>query len=137
MDGASDGRRPTRLVLGAAALFVVAVFLARLLLAGGMGWVAFGLVVPVLLFALTAASGFRFALAATTVFVLAVLALRWFLARSPTGWVALLLIPVLVFTAVLVGRVLAQLKRDRDARRHGAPAETADPVDPADAPVEE
>lgn len=137
MDDASDGRRPTRLVLGAAALFVVAVFLARLLIAGGMGWVAFGLVVPVLLFALTAASGFRFALVATSVFVLAVLALRWFLARSPTGWVALLLLPVLVFTAVLVGRVLAQLKRDRDARRQGGAADAVDPVDAADVPLKE
>jgi hypothetical protein len=117
MDEASAGRRPTRIVLGGAALFLVAVFLARLLIAGGAAWLAFGLVVPVLLFALTAAAGFRFALAASLLFVAVVLALRWFLERSPTGWIALLLLPVLVFTAVLVGRVMGQLKRDRDARR--------------------
>lgn len=122
----AGGRRPTRVVLGAAALFLVAVFLARLLIAGGVAWLAFGLVVPVLLFALTAAAGFRFALVSTLVFVLAVLALRWFLGWSPSGWVALLLLPVLVFTAVLVGRVLAQLKRDRDARRgRGTPDEAS------------
>ena len=123
MDAGDGGRRPTRLVLGAAALFVVAVFLARLLIAGEAAWVAFGLVVPVLLFALTAAASFRFAVVATSLFVVVVLALRWFLQRSPTGWVALLLLPVLVFTAVLVGRVLGQLKRDRDARGREQEAE--------------
>ena len=123
MDEPAPGRRPTRIVLGAAALFLVAVFLARLLIAGGAAWLAFGLVVPVLLFALTAAAGFRFALGSTLVFVVAVLALRWFLEESPSGWIALLLLPVLVFTAVLVGRVMAQLKRDRDARRVAPPSE--------------
>ena len=117
MDEAPAGRRPTRLVGGAIGLFVVAVFLARLLIDGGAAWVAFGLCVPVLLFVLTAAAGFRFAVAATALFVLVVLGLRWFLERSPTGWVALLLLPVLAFTALLVGRVLAQMRRDRQAGR--------------------
>lgn len=120
MDPGSGGRRPTRLIAGAIVLFLVAVFLARLLIAGGAGWVAFGLCVPVLLFVLSAAVSFRFAVVATALFVLAVLALRWFLERSPTGWIALLLLPVLAFTAMLVGRVLAQLKRDRDARKLAA-----------------
>lgn len=122
MDEGSSGRRPTRVVLVGAMLFLVAVFLGRLLVAGGAAWVAFGLVVPVLLFALTAASSFRFALLVTGAFVLAVLALKWFLERSPSGWVALLLLPVVVFTGVLVGRVLAQMRRDRDAQRQPEPA---------------
>ena len=119
MDEGSAGRRPTRFILGGVVLFVVAVFLARLLVAGGSAWVALAVAVPLLLFVLTAASGFRFALAVGAAFVVLVLALKWFLTRSPTGWVALLLLPVLVFTAVLVGRVLGQLKRDRDARHSG------------------
>lgn len=117
----TGGRRPTRLVAGAIVLFILAVFLARLLIEGGAGWVAFGFLVPVLVFVLTAAVGLRFAVAATGLFVLAVLALRWFLERSPTGWVALFLLPVLAFTAMLVGRVLAQIRRDRRARREEPP----------------
>jgi hypothetical protein len=109
----SGGRRPTRVVLLAVALFALAVFLARLLLAGGSAWAAFLVVVPILLFALTAAVGFRVALAGTLVFSLAVLALREFLQRVPSGWVALVLLPVVAFTAVLVGRVLAVLRHQR------------------------
>ena len=113
MDVEQAGRRPTRLVAGAVGLFLVAVLLGRLLLAGGAAWVAFALVLPVLLFVLSAASSFRFALVATALFVAAVLAIRWFLGRSPLGWIPLLLLPVLLFTAMLVGRVLAQMRRDR------------------------
>jgi hypothetical protein len=115
MDGTAGARRPTRGLLGLLALFVVAVFLARLLLAGGAAWVAFALCVPVVLFVLTARAGFRVALGVTAGFTLLVLGLKWFLQGSPTGWVALLLLPVLLLTAVLVGRVLAQMRRDRRA----------------------
>ena len=124
MDEAPAGRRPTRWVLGAAALFAVAVFLARLLLVGGAGWVAFALAVPVLLVALTAAVSFRFAAATVVAFSALVLGLRWLLERSQSqGWIALLLLPVLAFTAVLVGRVLGSLRRDRKARREDDVAE--------------
>ena len=44
------------------------------------------------------------------------LALRWFLKQSEHGWIVLLLLPVVAFTAVLVGRVLGQMRRDRLAR---------------------
>jgi hypothetical protein len=107
-------------VLGAVALFVVAVFLARLLLAGGAAWVAFAVCVPVVLFVITARAGFRVALVVAGLFTLLVLGLRWFLQRSPTGWIALLLLPVLVLTAVVAGRVLAQMRRDRKARKDEA-----------------
>lgn len=117
MDGEPGARRPTRFALGAVALFVVAVFLARLLLAGGAAWVAFAACVPVVLFVITARAGFRVALVVTALFTLLVLGLRWFLQGSPTGWIALLLLPVLLFTAVLAGRVLAQMRRDRKAAK--------------------
>jgi hypothetical protein len=113
----TGGRRPTRSVLTAILLFVVAVFLARLLVAGGVAWIVFAACVPILLFVLTARLGFRPAIVGTLLFVLLVLGLKWFLQRSPTGWVALLLLPVLLLTAVLVGRVLGQLRRDRRAKR--------------------
>jgi ABC-type uncharacterized transport system permease subunit len=109
------------------ALFVAAVFLARLLLAGGAAWVAFALCLPVVLFVLTARAGFRAALAVTAGFTLLVLGLKWVLRRSPTGWVVLLLLPVLLLTAVLAGRVLAQLRRDRrDRDRHDGAAPRED-----------
>jgi hypothetical protein len=123
MDEAEPGRRPTKGILGAIFLFVLAVFLARLLLTGGAAWVAFAACVPVLVFVLSAAVSFRFALAATLVFVVVVLALRWFLERSPTGWIPLLLLPVVGFTAMLAGRVLAQMRRDRLARTKPEQAE--------------
>lgn len=119
MDEVAGGRRPTKAIIGAILLFLLAVFLARLLLAGGAAWIAFAACVPLLLFVLSAAVSFRFALAATTAFVLAVLGLRWFLEQSPTGWIPLLLLPVVAFTAMLAGRVLAQMRRDRQARESG------------------
>ena|SRR5688500_5012166 len=115
MDEGAAGRRPTKAIVGAILLFLLAVFLARLLLAGGAAWVAFAACVPILLFVLSAAVSFRFALVATLAFTLAVLALRWFLERAPTGWIPLLLLPVVAFTAMLAGRVLAQMRRDRQA----------------------
>ncbi len=113
MDEEAGGRRPTKGIIGVILLFVLAVFLARLLIAGGAAWVAFAACVPLLLFVLSAAVSFRFALAATAVFVVVVLGLRWFLEQSPTGWIPLLLLPVVAFTAMLAGRVLAQMRRDR------------------------
>lgn len=115
MEDAADARRPTRLVLGGVALFLLAVVLARMLLAGGAGWLAFAVCVPVLLVVLTARASLSFALAGTALFAVAVLALREFLRHSPTGWVALLLLPVVAVTALLVGRVLAQLRAPAEA----------------------
>jgi hypothetical protein len=120
MDEAGAARRPTRFVLAGVALFVVAVVLARLLLVGGKGWLAFAAAVPILLLVVTARSSFPFALGVTALFTVAVFALKWLLQRSSTGWVALLLLPVVAFTAVLVGRVLGQL---RAQRRQGSGSE--------------
>lgn len=116
MDEEAAGRRPTKAVVGAILLFLLAVFLARLLIEGGAAWIAFAACVPILLFVLSAAVSFRFAVVVTLAFVAFVLGLRLFLEESPTGWIALLLLPVVAFTAMLAGRVLAQMKRDRMAR---------------------
>jgi hypothetical protein len=128
MDDVAGGRRPTKAVVGVILLFLLAVFLARLLLEGGAAWVAFAACVPILLFVLSAAVSFRFAVVSTLVFIAVVLGLRLFLQESPTGWIPLLLLPVVAFTAMLAGRVLAQMKRDRMARaRRKAGADDTDP----------
>lgn len=120
MDEEVDSRRPTKAVIGAILLFLLAVFLARLLVEGGAAWIAFAACVPILVFVLSAAVSFRFALAVAFAFTLLVLALRWFLEQSPTGWIPLLLLPVVAFTAMLAGRVLAQMRKDRASRSAGA-----------------
>jgi hypothetical protein len=121
MDEDGEGRRPTKAVIGAILLFLLAVFLARLLIEGGAAWVAFAACVPLLLFVVSAAVSFRFAVVVTVVFVVVVLGLRWFLTEAPTGWIPLLLLPVVAFTAMLAGRVLAQMRRDRRARGEPEP----------------
>ena len=123
MEDEGTGRRPTKTVLGAAGLFFLAVLLGRLLIAGGPAWIAFLVALPILLFVLSAAAGFRFALGATLVFALTVLAVRWFLERNPTGWAVLALLPIVAFTALIVGKVLAQMRRDRKAMRAASPSE--------------
>lgn len=120
MDGTGDGRRPTKLVLGGVGLFLVAVVLGRLLLAGGAAWVAFALTLPILVFVLSAAVSLRFGLLVAALFSLLVLGIRFFLERNPLGWIALALLPIVVFTAVLVGRVLGQLRRDRNKAPPGS-----------------
>lgn len=111
MDHDGDGRRPTKLVLAAVGLFVLAVVLGRLLVAGGAAWALLAFALPVLLLALGKAIGFRAALLVTAGFTGLVLALRWLLRENPAGWIAILLIPVVALTAMVVGRVLAQMRR--------------------------
>ncbi len=120
MDGDAAGRRPTKLVLAALVLFLLAVVLGRLLVAGGAAWALLGLAVPVVLAALGAAVGLRASFVLTTSFVAAVLAARWVLRHNTAGWVSLMLLPVLALTALLVGKVLMQMRRKPVA---GAPAD--------------
>jgi hypothetical protein len=115
MNESANTRRPTKWVLAGVGLFLLAVLLGRLLIAGGAAWIALLLVVPILLFAFSAAAGFRFALAATAIFAGTVLAVRWFLAANPLGWILLALLPVLVLSGALVGRVVGLL-RTREGR---------------------
>lgn len=105
------GRRPTKLVLAGVGLFVLAVVLGRLLVAGGAAWSLLALALPVVLIALGATVGWTAALVLTSGFTIAVLATRWFVLDNPGGWVALLLLPVVALTALIVGRVLGQLRR--------------------------
>ena len=125
MDEAQASRRPTKLVLAAVGLFVLAVVLGRLLVAGGALWALLALALPVVLIALGAAFGFPVALGFTAVFTGVVLGVRWFLKTNPAGWVALMLLPVVALTAYVVGRVLAQLRR----KRAGDVDAAAEPVD--------
>lgn len=113
MDAQADGRRPTKLVLVGVLVFVVAVVLGRLLVAGGAAWVLFGLALPLLLVVLGRALGLRAALVLAGVFTAAVLGTRWFMQHNPAGWIALLLLPVVALTALVVGKVLGQMRRDR------------------------
>ena len=124
MDGDAQARRPTRVVLAAVGLFVLAVVLGRLLVAGGGAWLLLALALPVVLVALGAAVGFRAAASLTLAFAVAVLAARWFLQNNPAGWIALMLLPVVALTAYLVGKVLAQMRRGPE------PAEPAEEPEP-------
>lgn len=123
MDETAPGRRPTKVVLAGVGLFVLAVVLGRLLVAGGAAWVLFAFAVPVVLLVLGAAYGFAAALVATSVFAGLVLLARFVIQANPGGWVALLLVPVVALTAYVVGRVLAQLRRRPEGTppREGAP----------------
>lgn len=128
MEQATPGRRPTKLVLAGVGLFVLAVFLGRLLVAGGAGWLLFALALPVALVLLSRFTGWVGALALTLFFALAVLAARWFVQVNPTGWAALLLLPVVAFTGVIVGRVLGKLREP--VPEETAPSQPDKPVDP-------
>lgn len=111
MDADAQARRPTKLALAAVGLFVLAVVLGRLLVAGGAAWALLALALPVVLVAVGAAVGFRAGAVLTLSFVAVVLAARWFLRSNPAGWIALMLLPVVALTALLVGKVLAQMRR--------------------------
>lgn len=121
MDPDAQARRPTKLVLAAVGLFVLAVVLGRLLVAGGAAWALLLLAVPIVLVAMGAALGFRAGLVLTAVFIVAVLAARWVLRHNPAGWVSLMLLPVVALTALVVGKVVAQM------RRSAAPPEPDEP----------
>lgn len=110
MEQAVPGRRPTKLVLAGVGLFVLAVFLGRLLVTGGVGWLLFAVALPVTLVLLSRFAGWLGAFALTLFFAFAVVATRWFVQVNPTGWAALLLLPVVAFTGIIVGRVLGKLR---------------------------
>lgn len=116
MEDAVNRRRPTTLVLSAVGLFLLAVFLGRVLVAGGAVWVLLALALPLVLLATSAAFGIRAGLLFTLTFSTGVLGIRWLLRENPTGWIGLLLIPVVALTAFVVGRVLAQMRRRPDTQ---------------------
>lgn len=111
MEPTPDGRRPTKVVLAGVALFLLAVVLGRLLVAGGGAWIVFVAALPVALVVVSRFAGWGGAVFVTLLFALAVLAVRWFVQVNPAGWAALLLLPVVAFTGLVVGRVLAKLRQ--------------------------
>lgn len=111
MEESTERRHPTRFVVVGLVLFVLAVVLGRSLLAGGVVWVLFVLALPALLFALASLIGFRGALVMVLAFMVLTLGVRWLLQESAAGWIALLLLPMVIVTAIVVGRVVAVLRR--------------------------
>lgn len=124
MEGSPNARRPTTAIIAAAGLFLLAVLLGRLLIAGGGAWVALLIVVPILVFALSAAVSLRFGLVVAASFIIVVLGVRWLLQQNPLGWIGLALLPIVALTAALVGRVLAQMRRDHRERLEAENAES-------------
>lgn len=114
--------RPGWAVAAGAGLFLLAVLMGRLLVAGGAGWAVFAFAAPALLVALAVRIRFLPALAVVAGFCLLALAFRWLLLGG-VGWPALLLLPVVAVPAFVAGKVLAALRRDRKAKA-ALPAET-------------
>jgi hypothetical protein len=107
--------RPVRLVLLLLAAFVAAVACARMLLAGGAGWVAFALLLPVLLLVLGRWLGVARAFVLVAFFAAATLGLRAVLSTPRIGWSLLLLVPVLGFSTLVATRVVLMLRAGRHA----------------------
>lgn len=132
---AVEQRRIPRPAILAILLFVVAVLLGRLLLEGGWAWMVFAVVVPLLVLAGASRVGWRVASALATFFTAIVLLARWIQLRFGIGWIVMLLLLVVGFTAMLAGRVVAQMHHDRKAaktlaRAHGSePAGDGRPLD--------
>jgi len=108
----AEASRPGGIVAVAAGLFLLAILLGRLLVAGGAGWAVFAIVSPVLLIALATKIRFLPALLAVAAFAGAALLFRW-LMLGGIGWPVLLLLPVVAATAAIAGRVLAAMRQDR------------------------
>src|SRR5687767_6795105 len=94
---APDDRRgsagPGRIVAAGIGLYLVAILIARLVIAGGLAWALLGVLSLVLLIVLASRAGFVFALVAVAV----VAALAWgfrLVMVSGLGWPALLLLPI-------------------------------------------
>src|SRR5438552_2663643 len=91
--------RPVRLAVLVAAAWLLAVLVARLLLAGGTGWVVFALMLPVLLVVLGRALGLGPAVLLVALLATATLAMRALLATPRLGWALVALVPVLGLSA--------------------------------------
>jgi hypothetical protein len=92
------------------AVFVGAVVVARMLLAGGAGWVAFALLLPVLLVVLGRVLGLGRAALLVGLFAAATLAVRALLTAPRLGWSLLVLVPVLGLSAFVASRVVVALR---------------------------
>lgn len=105
------GGRPVRPVLVGVVLFVLAVFVARLVLAGGTAWIVLAVVLPILTVALATRIRLLPAVAVAALFAGAVVAFRWFLQESDLALVGLLVLPAVVMAVVVAAKVVAALRQ--------------------------
>jgi hypothetical protein len=109
-DEASRGGRPVRLALVLVVAWLLAIVVARLLLAGGAGWVVFALALPVLLLVLGRLWGVGAAVVVVSFFTAATLAMRALLTTPRLGWALALLVPVLGLSVSIAARVVLALR---------------------------
>ncbi|HUR60818.1 MAG TPA: hypothetical protein VM286_00440 [Candidatus Thermoplasmatota archaeon] len=110
--------RPGRLVAIVAVSWIGAILCARLLLAGGVLWVVFALLLPVLFLVLWRLLGVPLALLVLALFICATLALRTLLSAPRLGWALLLLTPVLALSTYVAARVVQQLRSTQAEARN-------------------
>lgn len=104
-----------RLVLVGVAAWLCAILAARLLLAGGTGWLLFVAGLPVLLLVLGRLMGFGAAVLVVGFFAAATLAMRALLTTPRIGWSLVLLVPVLGLSALVALRVILALRAPRES----------------------
>jgi hypothetical protein len=114
-DDAPRGGRPVRLALLMVAAWLCAIVIARLLLAGGAGWVLFALALPVLLLVLGRLLGVGRAVVLVGFFAAATLAMRALLTTPKLGWALVLLVPVVGLSAFVAARVVLALRSPKEA----------------------
>lgn len=112
--------RPVRPVLAAVVLFVLAVFLARLMLAGGTAWIVLAVAFPIVTFALATRIRLVPALVVAALFAGAVVAFRFFLLENDKALFILLVLPAVVMGLVVAVKVFRSL-RSRTAPEDPAP----------------
>jgi hypothetical protein len=90
-------------------LFVLAVLLARLALAGGEAWIILAVALPVVCFVLATRIRLLPALAVTALFAGAVLAFRYFLLGFDYALPALLVLPAVALAWLVAGKVVRSM----------------------------
>ncbi|MEA3204028.1 MAG: hypothetical protein QOI63_1708 [Thermoplasmata archaeon] len=114
-DEGPRGGRPVRFALALVAAWLVAIVMARLLLAGGAGWVLFALALPALLLVLGRLMGLGAAVVLVGFFAAATLGMRLLLAAPRIGWALVVLLPVLGLSAFIAARVVLALRTPRSS----------------------
>ncbi len=102
--------RPVRPLLVGVVLFLLAVLVARLVLAGGIAWVVLAVVLPILVLALATKIRLLPAVVVAALFAGAVVAFRWFFLESEVAWAVLLILPAVTLGLVVAFKVVAALR---------------------------
>ncbi len=110
--------KPVGFALALVAVFMGAVVLGRLLIAGGALWGLLLLAGPLVVVLLARAVGLPAALVVLVGFLLVVLASRSLLAEPKAGWIVFVLVPVAAATTGLAASVVKAL-----ASKRGKPEE--------------